>query len=539
MQELIHRVLQEFWGAWRFRWLAFAITWFIALAGWAVVYYMPNVYEAQAEVYVDTDSILRPLLRGLTVQNNLQNHVRMMRLALLSRPNLQQVANETDLALKADTKEGMNSVIDGLRNRISISTRGGRNLYTIRYKDTHKARAKDVVQTLLNIFMENSLSSNQTANAGARSFLKKQLDAYSQKLNTAEQKLANFKKAHVGEMPSQGQDYFSRLQAAIGKVQSLKIQLQVTQQKRDELERAMKSGSGSVPTGQSGQSAPAAMSPLQAKIQSLQMKLNDMLLQYTNQYPGVIDLKQRIAMLKKQEEQSHGASGANAAANNPKNQSSGQATGAEALALQMNPAYQDTVLSLTQAKANVAALKTELKQQKQEVKSLRSKINIIPEVEAQLKSLTRNYAVMNKRYNSLFNRYEEALLAKNVSNTSDQVQFKVINPPFVHDKPVAPKRGRLITVALVFAFAGGAALAFLLHKTRPVFMNAGQLREVTGVPVIGTIPQVRGMRSPGAVMLSLFGYCGGLFALVLAFVVAIKFDHSGPQALRALLQNWL
>lgn len=551
MRELIEGIWQQVRGTWRFRWVAFAMAWIIALGGWTLVYLMPNVYEAQTEVYVDTDSILRPLLAGLTVQNNLQDHVRMMRLALLSRPNLEEVARKTDLTLQAQGPDPMAGIVQQLRKRVSVSNRRNGNLYTISYESSDRHRAKNVVQALLNIFMEHSLSSNQSDNAGARKFLKIQLDSYEKKLDDAEQKLANFKKQHVGEMPNQGQDYFDRLQSAQSEVQHTKTQLKVAEQRRDEFEQ---SAQGEQPTfaftpparlqngaQQSttlGEAGPEPLTPLQKQIQVLQMKLDNMLLQYTNQYPGVIVLEKQIAMLKKKEERAphpkHRARHPStptlgSTADNSQRQGTNQ--------LELNPVYQDTLMSLNQAKANVAALKAQLQQEQQQVSKLRSEINVIPEVEAKLSSLTRNYSVMQDRYHKILQRYEEAQLANTADTTSDQVTFRVINPPFVDPKPVGPKRARYLFVVLLFSLVAGGGFAFFLHQIRPVFVDTQQLRQVTGLPVLGSVSRVWANKSRAGMAMSLMGFAGGLAMLFVVFVVALTFKDTGSQALREVVKS--
>ena len=543
MRDLLEKVMQQVRVTWRFRWIAFALAWVIAVGGWMFVYLMPNVYEAQTEVYVDTNSILRPLLSGLTVQPNLQDHVRMMRLALLSRPNLEEVARKTDLNLNARGPDQQSAVVDGLRRSISISDHRNGNLYTISYKNSDSQKAKAVVQSLLNIFMERSLNSNQSDNQNAQSFIKQQLDQYKSKLDSAEQSLAEFKKAHVGEMPSQGQDYFDRLQSAMQKVQDTQTKLKVAEKRRDELQQ---SAQGEQPTfaftppaavqsSPSGGNTGSAPSPLQSQIKQLQSKLDNMLLQYTDQYPGVVDLKKRIAMLKQKEKSEPHHRSSHRAPPSP-NGNSG-ASDAQSNQPELNPVYQDTLMSLNTAKADVAALKGELQQEQDTVKQLRSKVNVIPEVEAKLKRLTRNYSTMRQRYNKLLQRYEEAQLA-NTANTSDnQVKFSVINPPFVAPKPVAPNRTRLLAVALLFALAAGGGFAFFLHQIRPVFLDAQNLRQVTGLPVLGTVTRVWTQKATARVA-SLLSFAGGLGALLVLFAVVLRFADSGSQLLRHVVKGF-
>src|SRR5215470_3934546 len=91
MHESINQFLAHVRATWRYRWAAAGSAWIIALAGWAAVYVAPDRYEASARVYVNTQSVLRPLLAGLTVQPNVDQMVAMMSRTLISRPNLEKI----------------------------------------------------------------------------------------------------------------------------------------------------------------------------------------------------------------------------------------------------------------------------------------------------------------------------------------------------------------------------------------------------------------------------------------------------------------
>ena len=68
MHDLFEHLLANVKAIWRYRWFAAAVAWFIAVAGWVAVASLADRYQASSRVYVDTQSILRPLLAGLTMQ---------------------------------------------------------------------------------------------------------------------------------------------------------------------------------------------------------------------------------------------------------------------------------------------------------------------------------------------------------------------------------------------------------------------------------------------------------------------------------------
>jgi uncharacterized protein involved in exopolysaccharide biosynthesis len=88
---------------WRRRWYLLASAWLVSLLGWAVIVILPDKYESEARVYIDTSSLLGPLLRGIAIANNVEREVAFMQRTLLSRPNLQEVARATDLDLEVTT----------------------------------------------------------------------------------------------------------------------------------------------------------------------------------------------------------------------------------------------------------------------------------------------------------------------------------------------------------------------------------------------------------------------------------------------------
>ena len=100
MAEMMALLLSFLKAIGKYRWYAVAITWMVAVAGWIVVYRLPNDYQASARVYVDTQSILKPLLASMTTLPNTEQQVMFMRRTLISRPNVERVLRMVDLDIK-------------------------------------------------------------------------------------------------------------------------------------------------------------------------------------------------------------------------------------------------------------------------------------------------------------------------------------------------------------------------------------------------------------------------------------------------------
>ena len=103
LHELFQHVLLEARTAWRYRWHALIVAWCVMIVGALLVFGLPNKYAASAQVYADTEALTNPLLRGVAVQPDVRARLQIITQTLLSRPNLEAVADKTGLSLRATT----------------------------------------------------------------------------------------------------------------------------------------------------------------------------------------------------------------------------------------------------------------------------------------------------------------------------------------------------------------------------------------------------------------------------------------------------
>ncbi|MGB5102806.1 MAG: GNVR domain-containing protein, partial [Steroidobacteraceae bacterium] len=118
---------------------------------------------------------------------------------------------------------------------------------------------------------------------------------------------------------------------------------------------------------------------------------------------------------------------------------------------------------------------------------LRSRVDAIPEVEAELSRLNRDYEVNKRQYDTLVQRLESARISEQAEQSAENVKFRVIEPPIVPFKPSGPERMALNTMVLLAALGAGLGLAALLAQMHPTFTTRDLLQKVTGLNVIGTI----------------------------------------------------
>lgn len=477
MQEIIVQVLSHVRSTWRYRWYMLLVACPLCIGGWTFVQVLPDQYEASARVYLDTQSLLRPLMKGLAVDSNIRSQIDIMTKTLLSRPNLEKVARMTDLDLKAKSPDQMNDLLDTLTGKIKIEeVPKSRDLYKIKYEDGNPQLAKKVVQSLLTIFVENTLGESRKDTDVAQTFLDQQIKEYEARLVESEDRLKDFKRRNIGRMPGEGSDYFQNLQAAIGEQEQAQLQLHEAENRRQELQRQLQDNE-SMPAISAPASGNSSMTPeLDARINNLQSRLDQLLLNYTDQHPDVVAIKRTIEDLEKQKKEVLAAQA-----------KSGQ-SGAEVQA--SNPYQAQIKLALSEADANVAALKARVSAYQKRVDGLKKLVDILPEVEEQLKQLNRDYDVTKRNYETLLARRESASLSEQMDQSSDAVKFRVIDPPYAPPTPSGPNRPLLTSGALLGGIAAGLVFAIFLAQLNPTFDSRRTLMEVTSLPVLGGVSMV-------------------------------------------------
>ena len=131
MEDLLSQMLLLIRGVWKYRWIAVAAMWLVALGGWTKVFLLPNDFQTSARVFVDTQTILKPLLAGMTSVPNIEQQVSIMSRTLLSRPNIERVMRMVDLDVHGRTAREQEAMVENLMTNIKISGTSTNDIYTI------------------------------------------------------------------------------------------------------------------------------------------------------------------------------------------------------------------------------------------------------------------------------------------------------------------------------------------------------------------------------------------------------------------------
>ena len=517
MQEQINQILGYLHGMWRYRWSGLFISWMVAIIGWLAVLGLPNQYEANAVIYIDTDSVLKPLLKGLAVETDTMEELAVISRILLSRENLLSVIRETDMDLSVNSAEDREKLLLELAKKIKLNTgnrgrRNAQNIYEISYRADSPQRVYQVVSVLLNTMTESLLNSSRTDTVAAQKFLDNQIKEYEERLRIAEKKLAEFKKQNIGLMPNEKGGYYTRLQSAQNNVDETTTQLRLATQRRIELYKQL---SGERPILRSSSNSPSS----QSLLSKYQQQLDLMLTKYTDQYPDVLSLRQQIEELKANPEKS-----------SMNSESSSSST-------EFNPVYQDLKIEASKADVEVEALKVQLSEQKLIVENLKGLVDSIPEVEAKLAELNRDYDVTHKRYLELVDRRESARLSDMADQSNSEMTIRVIEAPVVPVLPSGPKRKLFLFATLIIALGTGLGWCVLRYIIKPTITNSRQLRQEFEVPIFGTVSNTLTRAHLIKRSIQLASFFSVIFLLVIMFGFVFWFRETGTDIVREIVEN--
>lgn len=473
MEEILSRVLGMLRGMLRYRWWGLLTAWLLAIGAGIVIYQMPDKYQSSARVYVDTQSVLRPLMSGLAVQPNVDQQIAILSRTLISRPNVEKLISMADLDLQVNSASEREALISGLIKDLRIRTGGRDNIFTLSYEDRSPAQAQRVVQALLSLFVESGLVGKRQDTDAARRFIDEQIASYEARLTEAEDRLKEFRLRNMAILGDEGGDYVSRIAQISQQLAQARLDLREAETTRDVLARQLV-GEEPVLLPQTQVNHSALMPELNARIEAQRRTLDGLLLRYTDQHPDVQAVRRLIEELEAQRD-----------AELEVLQSASM--GGSFSAIDANPVYQQMKLAHADAEARVASLRARVDEFELRLQELRERSELVPKLEAERAQLNRDYEVQKRNYEQLVARRESASITVEMSSQSGIADFRVVDPPSLPSKPSAPNRMILLLAAGVAGLGLGLALMFLLAQLRPAFADSKELRNVTGLPVLGAV----------------------------------------------------
>ncbi len=486
----------------RRKWLAMLA--FVALmaAALSFIAFLPNIYRATATVLVDRQQVPEAFVRS-TVTSALETRLHTISQEILSRARLEALINRFDLYASMRQRVPFEDVIERMRRDIkldlkSVDQRGQREAtvaFTISYQGSHPDTVALVANTLASFYIEENLKARERQATSTAEFLKVQLGDTKVRLDDQEQRVSEFKRRHMGELPQQ-------METNLGTLERLHTQLRLNadgQIRAAERRQAVSSqlaeaesffatplAAGAAP-GVPGR-PPTPSEATEARLSKLKDDLTKLRTQFSDKYPDVVQLAAEVTAL---ERELAGAKASEreqteAKAREPKTEDKP----AGSRATTMTPYTLRMKEALSETETDIKVLKGEENRLREGIATYQARIENVPRREQEFKELSRDYESTRELYQSLLKRYEEAQLAESMEQRQKGEQFRVLDPALPHPEPAAPNRVRLLVIALVGSVSIAAAAVMLAEHVDTSFHTVDDLRAFSPVPVLVSIPLI-------------------------------------------------
>ncbi len=472
MQEQLSEILFYLKGALKYKWIALMIAWIICLSGWLFISAMPSKYTSQAKVHVDTRTMLDPLLGNMTLKSDVRALLSVMQKLMFTKNNLEQIIKLSNLGSTVKTAREQDKLIENLKKDIHIDG-GADEIFIIQYEANNPDEAKNVVQAVLTVFSEQTQLSTLGNVDNAQRFIDEQIQEYEMRLRNGEKARENFKRANFGLLPGQGSDQIGEIQTLNKSLEDAKLGLKEALSRKETLKEQLDEAlTSEEDEDEWGLGASSESSIDDAQITELKKRKDELLIKYTKNHPEVIQIEKTVLKLQKQ---------------NAEKQAKMEAAGGLDTAVLTNPYVQNIKIAINEADANIASINSRVDILQKRLQKAQDELNSRLSIETEMENLNRDYAAIKANYERLLASRETAAMSQKVDNQAEALKFKIADSPNKPLQPSGPKRKLLFSGVLIIGSAFGMAIAFLLYLIRPTIMSISQLRQITGLPVLGSV----------------------------------------------------
>jgi len=492
--------LADYWGIVRRRFWWVAVPLFLCwVVVWGLSWRLPPVYQSEALILVEQQKVPENyVVPNVTV--SLQDRLQSMTQQILSRTRLQTTIDRFHLYSKPEGFFGFSKwqdPIEEMRKDIKIDLvaspghQGELTAFKIQYSAGSAELAQQVNSELTSLFIDENLRAQQQLSESTTSFLDSQLANARAKLEEQEAKVRAFKATHFGDLPSQMQGNVQILAGLQTQLDAAQRDLDGARQQRLYLESLQKQYDSQRTSQGGGDSVGTSPEALDKELAELRLRLANALSQYTEDYPDVITLKDKIAKTEKLKKQIEDEIASN------------QKTSKDTKAVQSGAANAITgsTPSTMQIQSQLQANQLQVQNYEQREKNIESQIseyqarlNLTPQTEQELADVSRGYDESMSNYNSLLQKQMQSQLATSLEQRQQGEQFRILDPPSLPIRPTSPNHLLISIIGLILGAALGTGLVALLELTDVRVWQAKDVEGIVPSTVLVALPHLSTLR---------------------------------------------
>jgi len=344
-------------------------------------------------------------------------------------------------------QRSFNGTANGLKSAVKASEVGKRtNVIKVSYSNTDPVQARDVVNTLVQVYLDQSISFKSEEANRTVTFVEDQLKGTRDELDQSEKNLQAYKSASgVVKLDSEAD-------ALIGKLSDIEKDRAAVVLQRKQVEFALNALQEARRKGQIY--TPAVfkndqdMLATATRLTELEVQKRGLISDNTENHPQVKALQVQIDQLQRK----------------------------------IQATYETNRLNLIKQEASI----------KQQLLQYEAKMRTLPVAERDLARLMRLSKVNADIYTFLLQKHEEARIAK----ASTISNINVIDPAITPEIPIKPKKQKNLILGLLVGLMFGVGAAFFMDYLDDTIKDEEEAKRALGWPLLATIPGIE--RAGGA-----------------------------------------
>ena len=528
----------------------------IFLTAAAVALLLPNVYESNTTILIESRQISEGLVAG-TVTTYADQRIQAIKQEVMSRSKILELVEKFDLYPELREKISTDALVKKVKESIGIkplsaAVKTGRSdraafitiAFTLSFEGENPRKIQGVVNDLASFFLAKNLKVRQASARGTTDFLEKQAEKVKGTLSELDEKIAKFKEAHLEELPEfmtinlkKVEKINDRINNIDWEVIALKEQRASVKYKLDFVDPYSGTG-GRVLTDTE-------------KLQELELRWAEFKSRYSEKHPKVKALEKEIAMLKETVVQFQGLNGKRSRlkelvqnlaqlrsrysdkhplvkkaklaieelqkeiATAEKNR--GEVIRADDIDMRdvTNPAYINLLSQLDRISMRLSSLEIAKKELVKDEEQIYAKLKTMPDVEKQYKDFLVDRDDAKRSLNELQKKLQVARVAEVMEEGQLGENFTITEPAFLPEDPFKPNRIAIMLLGLIFGVGAGVGMGALKEYTDHSIRLPEDIQRLTGHALLATIPNIQTPREWRKKMVT-FAYITLLTCTVLA-----------------------
>ncbi len=390
---------------------------------------------------------------------------------LLSNTALKKTIAE--LQLKNDQGELIS--IKQLAAGIDVDANKGTDVLKVNYTAEEPQLAAKVVEKLVEVFIEQNIRDNRAEAAAARKFILKQLPQSEKIVEDAEFALRQFKEENnITYLSEESLASIQVIKDLEEKINDAQGQLVDVTARLNNLKKQTNLGVDEAATLVHLSQVPGIQSML-TEVQSAENQLTAEGARFHPQNPTVINLREKVADLKKSLQQRIE-----------------QATGSKRQIswsnLQVGDVQDSQVRELAQTEKERIGLEQRLVEMNNNLLSYKQQAKTWPRLEQSLKELERKVKASQTTYETLLTRLQEI----NVAENQNIGNIRVISQPLVPEDPFNSRKRTIVLASGILGILLGVGVTLVVDMTDQSLKTVEEAKQLFPYKLLTTIPNLDG-----------------------------------------------